>query len=331
MNNLQYLMQNPEDISNPTTALDMALKLMANAFQLNNFTPTNNNQISSSNPCNSQIAQSRHLVGQNAVLNKGIRNVGNQNALSVVPRIANQHGNGNDNLQQASTSSTQSDKALVYDLDGSTKGIAHGTSTNTMLAKQSILGKPPSSSRPKLYAVTPLPKSNAIPKIDESHVLSKPITSNSIPTLTESKVVKNDNVISPGIFRMNPCKASRGEYNNMIHSACTPVLPRIRLSWSKMSFHQELDLIFKLDETTVECTRDILRQIDCLDRFSEIPWVVSTFVVIEGEDIIAEFYGPFRWKELSKETSSKILPCGDGSCWKTFKPIASLIANGQLK
>nr|GEW40156.1 putative ribonuclease H-like domain-containing protein [Tanacetum cinerariifolium] len=36
-------------------------------------------------------------------------------------------------------------------------------------------------------------------------------------------------------------------------------------------------------------------------------------------DIIAKFCGPFRWKELSKETSSKILPGGDGSCWKTFK------------
>ncbi|GJZ07748.1 hypothetical protein Tco_0542031, partial [Tanacetum coccineum] len=39
------------------------------------------------------------------------------------------------------------------------------------------------------------------------------------------------------------------------------------------------------------------------------------------------FCGPSRWKELIKETSSKILPCGDGSCWKTFKPIASLTAS----
>ncbi|GKE91377.1 hypothetical protein Tco_1572472, partial [Tanacetum coccineum] len=30
-------------------------------------------------------------------------------------------------------------------------------------------------------------------------------------------------------------------------------------------------------------------------------------------DIVAEFYGPSRWKELSKKTSSKILSCGDGS------------------
>nr|GEX25146.1 hypothetical protein [Tanacetum cinerariifolium] len=117
-------MQNPEDISNPTTALDMTLKLMAKAFQLNNSTPTNNNQRSSSNPCNSQIAQSGmnmdqerqmlmvddnignqfrqnavqnvgHLVGQNAVQKQGIQNVGNKNGLSVVLEIENQYENGN--------------------------------------------------------------------------------------------------------------------------------------------------------------------------------------------------------------------------------------------
>ncbi|GJW47819.1 hypothetical protein Tco_0079465 [Tanacetum coccineum] len=38
-----------------------------------------------------------------------------------------------------------------------------------------------------------------------------------------------------------------------------------------------------------------------------------------------------QWKELSKETSSKILPCGDGSFWKTYKLVASLIAKGKLK
>ncbi|GJX89707.1 hypothetical protein Tco_0341721, partial [Tanacetum coccineum] len=47
-------------------------------------------------------------------------------------------------------------------------------------------------------------------------------------------------------------------------------------------------------------------------------------------DIIAEFCGPSRWIELSKEMSSKILLCGDGSCWKTFKPIASLIVKCSI-
>nr|GEW61523.1 retrovirus-related Pol polyprotein from transposon TNT 1-94 [Tanacetum cinerariifolium] len=37
-------------------------------------------------------------------------------------------------------------------------------SADTKFAKQSILGKPPSSSRPKLYIVTPLPKSMVFPK-----------------------------------------------------------------------------------------------------------------------------------------------------------------------
>nr|GEU54351.1 hypothetical protein [Tanacetum cinerariifolium] len=38
---------------------------------------------------------------------------------------------------------------------------------------------------------------------------------------------------------------------------------------------------------------------------------------LELKDIVAEFCSSSQWKELSKETSSKILPCGDGSCWKT--------------
>nr|GEU53761.1 reverse transcriptase domain-containing protein [Tanacetum cinerariifolium] len=61
-----------------------------------------------------------------------------------------------------------------------------------------------------------------------------------------------------------------------------------------------------------------------------IDMVVKNFD-LEPKDIIAEFYGPSQWKELSKEMSSKILPYGDGSCWKMFKPIASLIAKGKLK
>nr|GFB94894.1 hypothetical protein [Tanacetum cinerariifolium] len=51
-------MPNPEDITDPTTAINMALALMAKAFKLNYSTPTNNNQMISSNPRNRQIAQS---------------------------------------------------------------------------------------------------------------------------------------------------------------------------------------------------------------------------------------------------------------------------------
>nr|GEZ68762.1 hypothetical protein [Tanacetum cinerariifolium] len=56
-NYLQQLMPNPKDITDPTTAVNMALSLMAKAFKLNYSTPTNNNQRISSNPRNRQIAQ----------------------------------------------------------------------------------------------------------------------------------------------------------------------------------------------------------------------------------------------------------------------------------
>ncbi|GJX77517.1 hypothetical protein Tco_0324328 [Tanacetum coccineum] len=52
-NYMQQPMPNPEDISDPTTAMNMALVLMAKAFKLNYSTPTNNNQRISSNPRNS--------------------------------------------------------------------------------------------------------------------------------------------------------------------------------------------------------------------------------------------------------------------------------------
>ncbi|GJS13694.1 hypothetical protein Tco_0408166 [Tanacetum coccineum] len=105
-------------------------------------------------------------------------------------------------------------RAQLFDRNSKQKDTTRGTSMNTHFRKQLILGKPPSSSGPKLYVITPFPKSKAIPKIDESHALSRPVTSNSVPTPQESKVVKNDNVIAPGMFRINHFKASR--VNNFV-------------------------------------------------------------------------------------------------------------------
>nr|GFC64730.1 hypothetical protein [Tanacetum cinerariifolium] len=212
-------MTNPEDITDPTTAMNMALALMAKAFKLNYSTPINNNKRISLNPRNMQIAQPgmnmgqdrqmqmvggygrnqfRHHVGQNTgnlagyndvirnqvnqnvVQNPRVQNVGNQYGLIGVQGNGNQNqiGNGNlvaegaegnatgqnrnqircyncrgeeagiqlqakeydlmaaaadldeieevnancilmPNLQQASTSGTQTDSAPVYDTDGS--------------------------------------------------------------------------------------------------------------------------------------------------------------------------------------------------------------------
>ncbi|GJX78990.1 gag-pol polyprotein [Tanacetum coccineum] len=214
MSYMQQPMPNPKNIFDPKTVIDMAMALMAKAFKLNHTTPTTNNQTSSSNPSNRQIAQpgmnmhqDKHMlmVGDN-VGNQFRPNVGqiarNQNGYNlsgngnVVAARAEGNGNGNnenqircyncqgvdhyarnctvkprkmdvaylqtqlqiaqkeeagiqliyeefdfmatagaydeieevnanctleDNLQQASTSSTQSDKAPVYDSDGLAK------------------------------------------------------------------------------------------------------------------------------------------------------------------------------------------------------------------
>nr|GEV20974.1 integrase, catalytic region, zinc finger, CCHC-type, peptidase aspartic, catalytic [Tanacetum cinerariifolium] len=48
-------------------------------------------------------------------------------------------------------------------------------------------------------------------QVGETHALSKSVTSNLIPTPQESKVMKNDKVIAPKMFRINPFKPSREE------------------------------------------------------------------------------------------------------------------------
>nr|GEX37665.1 hypothetical protein [Tanacetum cinerariifolium] len=179
-NYMQQPMLNLEDIFDPTTDMNTTLVLIAKAFKLS--TPTNNNQRTSSNLRNRQIAQPSMNVRQDRQTQiVGGMNVRNQNGLIVVSGIANQNlnengnvvaaraegnANGNNgnhirryngrgleeagiqlqakefdlmaalgdldeikkvnancilmaNLQQASTSGTQTDKAPVYDPDGS--------------------------------------------------------------------------------------------------------------------------------------------------------------------------------------------------------------------
>nr|GFB93188.1 hypothetical protein [Tanacetum cinerariifolium] len=77
-NFLQQPMTNPEDITDPTTAMNMALALMAKAFKLNYSTPTNNSQRISSNPRNRQIAQPGMNMGQDRQMQMIGGNGGNQ-------------------------------------------------------------------------------------------------------------------------------------------------------------------------------------------------------------------------------------------------------------
>nr|GEU76887.1 retrovirus-related Pol polyprotein from transposon TNT 1-94 [Tanacetum cinerariifolium] len=167
-NYMQQPMPNPEDITYPTTAINMALAPMAKAFKLNYSTPTNNNQRISSNLRNRQIAQTASRTEGNATGHNGnqmrcynYRGLGHLfRNCTVRPRrrdaaylhtqllIAQKEEAGIQlqaeefdlmaaaadldeieevnancilmaNLQQASTSGTQTDKAPVYDSDGS--------------------------------------------------------------------------------------------------------------------------------------------------------------------------------------------------------------------
>ncbi|GJW79190.1 hypothetical protein Tco_0140872 [Tanacetum coccineum] len=188
-NYMQQPMLNHEDITDPTTVMNMELVLMAKAFKFS--TPTNKSKRTSSNYATGRLHNQfrqyarqnvRNQVIQNVVQNPGVQKVGNQNRLIVVLGITNQNPNGNGNvvaarakvrprrrdaaylqtqlliaqkeeagiqlqaeefdlmaaaadldeikevnancilmanLQQASTSGTQTDKAPVYDSDGS--------------------------------------------------------------------------------------------------------------------------------------------------------------------------------------------------------------------
>nr|GEU75830.1 hypothetical protein [Tanacetum cinerariifolium] len=97
-------------------------------------------------------------------------------------------------------------KALELEIERLLRAVDNkcGTSVNTKFTKQSIM--------------------EYLPKVGETHALSKPITSNSDPTPQKSKVVKNDKVIAPVMFRINPFKTSRKEKhvpNNVRASAMT--------------------------------------------------------------------------------------------------------------
>ncbi|GJW77944.1 retrovirus-related pol polyprotein from transposon TNT 1-94 [Tanacetum coccineum] len=80
------------DITDSTTAMNMALVLMAKEFKLNYSTPTNNNQRISSNPRNRQIAQPGMNMGQDRHMQMVEGNDGNQFRQYVGHDVGNQNG-----------------------------------------------------------------------------------------------------------------------------------------------------------------------------------------------------------------------------------------------
>ncbi|GKC69115.1 hypothetical protein Tco_1114998 [Tanacetum coccineum] len=91
-NYMQQPMPNPEDITDPTTAMNMTLVLMAKAFKLNYSTPTNNNQRISSNPHNRQIAQPGMNMGQDRQIQMVGGKGGNQFRQYARQNVGNQNG-----------------------------------------------------------------------------------------------------------------------------------------------------------------------------------------------------------------------------------------------
>nr|GEV29852.1 hypothetical protein [Tanacetum cinerariifolium] len=103
-NFMQPPMTSLEDINDHPKAMNAALILFAKAFQLTG--PTNNNQRTSSNPCNCQ--------------NASVENGSNQNELVVIPRITNQNGTGNIVAARAEGSGNRN-QARCYNC----RGIGH--------------------------------------------------------------------------------------------------------------------------------------------------------------------------------------------------------------
>ncbi|GKF09387.1 hypothetical protein Tco_0043611 [Tanacetum coccineum] len=64
-----------------------------------------------------------------------------------------------------------------------------------------------------------------------------------------------------------------------------------------------------------EVLNDLLRFVGVLIAEFATGRAINLTLKMKGDmiGIVAEFCGPSRWKELGKESGSKILPCGDGS------------------
>ncbi|GJV29637.1 hypothetical protein Tco_1386085, partial [Tanacetum coccineum] len=107
-------------------------------------------------------------------------------------------------------------RAQLFDKVSKQVDTTKGTSTNTKFANQSTERKPSLQPVRKNLVVrqpnafqsehTTSSKNRVPQKVDKTNDLSKPVTSNSVPTSQESK-----NVIAPGMFRINPFKPSREE------------------------------------------------------------------------------------------------------------------------
>nr|GEV91848.1 integrase, catalytic region, zinc finger, CCHC-type, peptidase aspartic, catalytic [Tanacetum cinerariifolium] len=107
-------------------------------------------------------------------------------------------------------------RAHLFDKVSEQKDSTKGTSANTKFTNQSTVGKPSLQSLRNKFVVRQLnafqsecqkiSKTRVPPKVVEMKDLLNPVTLNLVPITKESKVVKNDNVITLGMFRINTSK-----------------------------------------------------------------------------------------------------------------------------
>ncbi|GJW87450.1 retrovirus-related pol polyprotein from transposon TNT 1-94 [Tanacetum coccineum] len=124
-------------------------------------------------------------------------------------------------------------RGQLFDKVSEQKDTTKGTSTNTNFENQSTKRKLSLQSLRNNFVVRQpnafqsqrqfFLKTQVPPKVVETNDLSNLVTSNSLPITRESKVMKNDNVIAPRMFRINPFKTYREEKFVPINQAKTSV------------------------------------------------------------------------------------------------------------
>nr|GEX86874.1 hypothetical protein [Tanacetum cinerariifolium] len=312
-NYMQQPMPNPKDITDPTTAMNMALALMAKAFKLNYSTPTNNNQRISSNPRNMQIAQPGMNMGQDRQMQMVGGNSGNQfrnqNGLIDVPGNGNQNGNGIQlqaeeydlmaavadldeieevntncilmaNLQQASISGTQSDKAPVYDSDGSAEvhdyEICDDNEIFNMFTQEEQYTE----------LLKPIPESHQVPQND-NNVISEATSVEKCGEIVEQHPANFEEThdTTPSVARkfLNEVKSTIVALQRVVKHRMTIKPP----NWSSSS-HQELHKIVK------DKNFPIVNQVDARVQNFEIQFLKEA----------AKFVGDF--KSLANEADASL-------------------------
>ncbi|GJT26842.1 hypothetical protein Tco_0907117 [Tanacetum coccineum] len=208
----------PPDMYDSKETLQLAQESRLKMKQLNNgIIPKNYAKIN-------QL--SKVFVSQKAKSHKELYFLNTSKTTSVSKSVSKSISIPNEEFSD-DTSPSVARKLLneLFDKVSEQKDTTKGTNANTKSANQLILGKPSlqllrnhfvvrqpntfQSERPK-FSKTQVP-----PKVVKTNDLANPVTSNSVPTTKESKVVTYDKVITLGMFRINPFKTSRSDSNGL--------------------------------------------------------------------------------------------------------------------